>query len=208
MPEDFKNTHPATGQDAINSVNEAGGIAFVAHPHWCGFTPEEVLSLHNFAGIEVFNTSCVGIGREYNMEIWDELMDLGCGCPALAVDDMHGDAQLYGGWTVIAAKSNSVADIMDALKHGMFYASEGPEIKSMRIHDGVFEAEFSPCSKVLLLGERMYGFGGTTKPQEPVTSFKRNLADLPKGLLRFQIRDANGKYAWGNPFLNPIGWKY
>lgn len=210
IPEDFKNVYPATGQEAVNSVVAAHGMAFVAHPHWCGFTSEEVLSLKGISGIEVFNTSCRYIGKEYNMQVWDEIMEAGFPFPALAVDDMHSEQDLFRGWTMIASKSNSVKDLMDALKQGMFYATEGPEFKSIRVHDGIFEAEFSPCCNAILVGSRNRGYCGACEdPNGPgttktITGFKLELEKAPRGFFRCQIRNAEGKHAWSNPIFNPV----
>ena len=71
VPENFANTNPETGQEAVDSVVNVGGIAFCAHPYWCGLLPSEVMQLKNIAGIEVFNSSCRYIGKELNMYAWD-----------------------------------------------------------------------------------------------------------------------------------------
>ena len=66
IPENFSCTHPESGQQAVDAVRQAGGVAFAAHPYWCGFTAAEVMTLNGIAGIEVYNTSTRYIGKEYN----------------------------------------------------------------------------------------------------------------------------------------------
>lgn len=107
IPENFSCTHPESGQQAVDAVRQAGGVAFAAHPYWCGFTAAEVMTLNGIAGIEVYNTSTRYIGKEYNMTIWDETLDAGRNYTALAVDDVHGKPDLFRGWTMICAKADN-----------------------------------------------------------------------------------------------------
>ena len=208
VSENFSNTRPASGQDAVNSALCAGAVVFCAHPYWCGFTPQEVMQLNGISGIEVFNTSCRYIGKEFNMYCWDACLDAGKNYTAIAVDDIHRQHDFCGGWTMICSKSTSQSDILDALRHGYFYASQGPEFSKIAVHDGILEAEFSTCASAVLVGR--YSTGKeilVERPDGPGTSgetggFCLELKDCPRGLFRIQLRDAQGNYAWSNPIYN------
>lgn len=198
---------PADAQKIINVITHTGGIVFAAHPYWCGLTSAEVMSLEGLSGIEVSNSSCRYIGREFNMQIWDELLDAGKDYTALAVDDSHRPRDLFRNWTMICAKSSSVADLTEALKKGNFYATQGPEFSKISFDGRIFEAEFTPCTTALLVCRRSTGCLGMVPDIDgpgtgrAVTSMKFDLSNMPAdSYFRCQLIDADGKMAWSQPF--------
>lgn len=184
-------------QQIIDRVREQGGICFAAHPCWCGLTSAEVATLKRLAGIEVYNASTRYIGKAYNMQLWDELLDAGLHVNAIAVDDVHRAPDLFRGWTMICAEDHSPAGLIEALRQGDYYASQGPEFRSLRFEGGIFEAEFSPCSEAVMLTNKNDGY---SLEDGRFTSIRFDAGKLPaNAYLRCQIRDAAGNYAWSNP---------
>lgn len=210
VPEDFV-FEDIDAQDMIDKAVNAGAYCICAHPYWCGIRSDEIAPMKNFSAIEVYNTSTRYIGRAYNMTIWDELSDRGIVYPAVAVDDAHGPADLFHGWTVICAPDTSHESFMNALKSGSFYATQGPEFTRIAYENGVFEAEFSPCTEVVALTNPSVGYcvtvpdwGGPDTGANPVTSCKIQPKPAPfDRWFRLQIKDADGKYAWTNPIIVP-----
>ena len=211
VPEDFPaqkyTANPdTTGQDVIDAVHAAGGIVFCAHPFWCGFTSAEIMNnLSGLAGIEVFNSSCVGIGKAYNDQCWDELITAGLVKGAIAVDDVHNSSHLFGGWTMIAAPDKSVGSIMNALNTGSFYATQGPEIYRLEFKNRTFEADFSEVEEAILMSESCRGYRIVT-PNFPehgdrhtAVTAKIELPQSFRGTLRLRIRDSLHRYAWSAP---------
>ena len=206
VPEGFPAEY-ASGQEAVDAVNAAGGIVFEAHPYWCGFTAAELMTLKGVCGIEVYNTSTRYIGKAYNMQIWDELLDAGCRCSALAVDDMHRSCDLFRGWTVICAENSEPDSLLDALRTGSFYSSQGPELYRIRCEGAIFEAAFSPCVEAILMTSKSNGFcgcvpdeAGPGSPAREVTEVHFDLRGCnPQNYLRLQLRDRNGCCAWSMP---------
>ena len=201
--------HPGeyeSAQQAIDSVRAAGGIVFVAHPYWSGLTREEIAPLKNVSGIEVYNTSTRYIGKEYNMNVWDDLLDAGFDYPALAVDDMHTWQDRFFGWTMILAEDKSPQSIMKALANGDFYATQGPEIKSLSYENGIFRATFSPAARVMVMTNRGRGVGSCVEDvcgvlAKTAAEVEINIAKWrkPGDYFRLQICDDKGRYAWSNP---------
>ena len=224
LPEDFDVSIAEQGkpgenhmQPTIDAVNAAGGLCFCAHPYWCGFRAEEIAALHGLAGIEVYNTSTRYIGKAYNMNIWDDLCDMYCPLPALAVDDVHHAHDLFGGWTEICCEERTAECITAALRNGNYYATQGPRFKRLSYHDGIFEAEFTPVTTAIGMSNRCRGFcaeipnfTGDGKTRE-ITScrfdvsgfFAPGKTSIKSTYLRLQIIDAQGRYAWSNPVAIP-----
>lgn len=204
VPEDFPGEYE-TAQEAITAVLLAGGLVFCAHPHWCGFSASDVLTLCGLSGIEVYNTSCRFIGRDYNEQCWNELIEAGFAKGALAVDDTHGSSHLFGGWTMILAEDKSVPSLMDALNTGRFYATQGPLFHRLMLEGRTFEADFTEATEVVIIAEHCKGVC-VTAPNYPgyginksVTTFSVNIPERINGPIRCRIRDKDGKYAWSAP---------
>lgn len=211
VPLGFKHTHPEnegmTVQQTIDALREAGALAFLAHPNWCGFSSADLLPLTGYSGIEVYNTECRGIGRAYSIQTWDELLGEGRDVNAIAVDDMHGPGSLFKGRTVICAEERTPESVLDALRKGNFYASQGPEFRRLSFENGIFSAEFTPVENAHLVMTASRGKtaaqpdrDGPGTPLREVDRMEFDLNDIPKGTyFRCQIVDRHGRFAWSNP---------
>ncbi len=206
VPENFVYPEFKSGQDAVDAVNAAGGLAFCAHPYWCGLTSAEVATLKNLFGLEVFNTSTRYIGKEYSMQSWDEILNAGTRFTALAVDDVHSPSDLFRGFTMILAEDRKPESLLRALRNGDFYASQGPLFKKITFEKGFLEAEFSPVTNAVVVsnGPSGYcasvpGFGGDGYGEPEVTTLRWDFSDKKSGYLRIQLKDAAGNMAWSNP---------
>lgn len=204
VPEDFPGEYESA-EKAITAVILAGGIVFCAHPHWCGFSSADVLALNGISGIEVYNSSCRFIGKAYNDQCWDELSNAGYVLGALAVDDTHNSSHLFGGWTMILAEDKSPASLMESLKNGRYYATQGPQFHRLALNGRIFEAEFTEAAEVIIYFNNSRGIC-VTAPNFPdygtnniVSSFAKEIPETYTGPIRCRIRDKEGRYAWTTP---------
>lgn len=199
-----------TGQDVLDDLNAHGAIGFVAHPNWCGYNAKEVNSLTGYAGIEIYNTSCVYIGREDSTAVYNELIDNDVHTNVIAVDDTHSDSDLFGGWTTICAKERTLESVVEALRTGAYYASCGPEFSSVEFKDGVLRASFTPAVEVAIMIGPFFGIPiqipghDRNKPRKTIESFEYDLKSRKNACfdgrcLRLYIRDEFGRTAWMSP---------
>lgn len=205
-PEDWIYPEPSTGQEAVDMVRKVGGVAFCAHPYWCGLTSTEVNTLEGIEGIEVYNTSCRYIGRQYNMQCWDELLDMNRKCNAIAVDDVHSHIDLFRGFTMILAEDKSVSSLMNAIKEGRYYASRGPVFHTLSFENKILKAEFSEAVSATVLRRRSSGYCGMIDQictpyleRTPVTSLELDCSKWEDTYIRLQICDKESRMAWTNP---------
>ena len=209
VPEDFKDPSKLPYQKAIECVRDAGGECILAHPYWCGLNCSDIMGIKNIIAIEVYNTSTRYIGKDYNMQVWDNILQLGYHLPAIAVDDTHQPRDFFRGWTMICCKEKTNSAIMDALKKGTFYASQGPEIYKIGFEENIFSIECSPCEEIIVIGDCSFGRCGTVPGFEALTTEDINKTkemtafktEIPESYsyIRCQIRDKYGKYAWSSP---------
>ncbi|MEM7030375.1 MAG: CehA/McbA family metallohydrolase [Chloroflexota bacterium] len=199
-------------QHVIDAVLDQGGSVWLAHPHWSSINIiRDVLPLRGFAGIEVFNSTCLRMGRPESGVHWDDWMELENRLyPALSNDDSHRDEKedwdTYQGWTMVRVKDRSPQAIVAALEVGASYSSTGPDIHDIQIRaitneDGQKQAEVTiHCSEaqtILAVGNvygNQYRVGQDTFTQATFT-LRPNLR-----WVRFEVIAPNGTKAWSNPF--------
>ena len=202
VPEDFPGRY-SSGQAAVDAVKAVGGVIYCAHPAGV-FTSNEILDLKGIDGIEVSNSNNRFTGWESAEVCWNELIAQGFVSPAVAVDDTHTHCDLYRNWTMIAAPDKSSASLLDALKKGNFYATQGPEFKSISWENGCFEAEFTEVVEAFLYGYPGMEIVGTPGVPTPETAPKlTHLKFSPgpgfRGKIRCRIRDKFNRCAWSMP---------
>ena len=195
-------------------IEARGGVAYLAHPYWTGVTAGTLELPANVAGIEVFNAGCeLEVGRGLSTVHWDELLETGRLCPAIATDDSHHpgfDSDFA--WTCVRASGRSREAVLEALSTGAFYSSAGPRIDDVRLVGESVEVRCSPCHAVTLLSGRTTGAAVTAgrlgyrhKARELETNENGLIVharlDVPPSARHFRVEvtDARGKKAWANP---------
>ncbi len=210
---DFPDGAAPTPQEAVDAIRAAGGEAIVAHPRWSGVELAELLPLRGHLGMEVFNSSCeFSIGKGGSDQLWDSLLARGVPALGFANDDCHNHFNDHRpndavfAWNMVKAESLDQASIMAALRAGDFYFSCGPEIRDLRLEDGVLSLECSPVESVCFhaepgrgLGERFASLDGRALKG---ASFKARGSEK---YLRAELTDFQGRKAWSNPiFMKPV----
>jgi hypothetical protein len=191
-----------------------GGVAYLAHPYWTGVTPGTFELPDNVTGIEVFNAGCeLEVGRGLSTVHWDELLEAGRLCPAIAADDCHHpgfDSDLA--WTWVRVTERSAASVLAALGGGTFYSSTGPLLYDVRREAEAIEVRCSPCRSVTLVSGRATGAAvnigrlGYRHAGRELECDRDGLVvharlDIPRSArhVRIEVTDAAGKKAWANP---------
>ena len=191
-----------------------GAVVYVAHPYWTQLAIDDLAAQDRFVGLEVFNGSSeLECGRGDSSVWWDELLGAGRRTFGIATDDQHYPLfELGTAWTMVRAAERSQRAVLDALRAGLAYFSQGPEIRSIeRSSDGVV-VECSPARSVLLQSEEELGIavsighGGrrqgtviATDGQGLITSVRFELPAPTVRYARVTVVDAQGRRAWSNP---------
>lgn len=190
--------------EALESARSQGSFIIWAHPYASGNSVEDGIR-HGFDGVEIFNSSAnMGYGRGISVYHWDATILRQPRILGFATDDSHfikGVPAEKGGWIMVNAPEFSQKAIMDSIRKGNFYSSNGPVFKSISIENGNrIVVETSP-----VIHARLIGSWGRQKYKgaadgEPLTEWHFRLPD-DWAFARFEIEDKNGKTAWCNPFL-------
>ena len=219
--ESYETRHPwPPAQEIINEIRAAGGLAILAHPAWSVMDPEEMLQLHGFSAAEIYNTNC-GIpmypDRADSSRYFDIWAKNGRLVRAVAVDDAHEyEGEECTSYVMVNATHLSERAIMEALRNGDYYASQGPEIYDIELEDEQIVVEFSDdVETVLFLTNSPWG-RNTVQIFEPAgrSIFEprlranggrgrrtaRYVADRSERYVRIELIGRDGARAWSYPY--------
>ncbi len=187
-------------KETLCAIHEADGVAFIAHPYWSCNTVEDLLGLPHCLGVEVYNHGCEAeIGKGISSVHWDDALLRGEQYVGLAVDDAHMyGVDALGGWTWLRVTELTADAALNALRYGLLYASTGPEILDLRIHDGTIEVETSPVEIIRFMAGGQQGWCEQSWGRPPLTSARWRLPE--KGVyVRVEVIDERGRRAWAPP---------
>ena len=196
-------------------ITAHGGVAYLAHPYWTGVTPGSLELPESVVGIEVYNAGCeLEVGRGLSAVHWDELLEAGRLCPAIATDDSHHPGFDSGyAWTWLRVAERTRDAVLAALRDGALYGSCGPAIQGLRRVDGAVEVMCSPSRSITLVANKTMGAAVNVGR----LGYRHNADVLAAGddgslygavlrippaatHARVQVTDAAGRTAWTNPF--------
>ncbi|MBI3910957.1 MAG: CehA/McbA family metallohydrolase [Armatimonadetes bacterium] len=205
--------HP---NEAIAAILSQGGEAVICHPYWCGHTFQDLAPLRGYLAVEVYNDTCMGIGRGYSESHWDELLDHVGPCWGMATDDAHGtEHDCFHAWVMVHAPELSLAAILESLRQGHFYSTQGPAFEHMEMRttevpdadDGVrvvpaLAIRTSPVQAICFMGHRWRGKRVLASEGSALVEAEYPILNGEK-YVRVEIVDERGRKAWSQPvFLN------
>ncbi len=182
----------------IAAVKKAGGETILGHPYWCGLRYEQMACLSDVIALEIFNTQADRMARGESSEAWSQLHDAGWFLNAVAVDDTHDPEDMFCGWTMLKMRRLSVASVIDAVRTGSGYSSNGPEIHDFTVRRGAVELRCSPAAAVYLVSQSGKGARILPLPGKTLRSID---FPIPKTwrYVRAVVVDPRGMKAWTNP---------
>jgi predicted metal-dependent phosphoesterase TrpH len=204
LPLDFA---PWTSGETIQSMCErahaAGAFLGIAHPQWYGLTTEDALSIPRAHAVEIYNHSCaVECDRGDGLVVWEEVLAAGRRINAYAADDAHfATPDAGGGWVMVKAERLEPEPLLEALKCGDFYSSQGPEIHDVAVDGDAVIVACSPARAIVAVGA---GTGSRSAHCEtPGRTIDRAALSLEPfgedGYFRITVIDPMGRRAWSNP---------
>jgi hypothetical protein len=208
LPPDFKPSDspdfkPKPGQETGPEIAAravaAGAFVAIAHPQWSGLTLADARSITAAHAVEIYNHGCAtGCDRPDGSAIADLLLTEGRKLTLIATDDAHfSEPDHFGGWVMVKSEANEPTALLDALKRGDFYSSQGPELRDVRIEGDKVVVESSAVVSVVAMG---HGTGAKAVHGHSMTRAEVPLARLNNSpWIRVAVIDAAGKRAWSNP---------
>jgi hypothetical protein len=210
LPLDFPApTAGESGPDLAERAHAQGAFVAIAHPAWSQLTIEDGRALAHAHAVEIYNHGCaIENDRGDGFYLMDQLLNEGRRLTAIATDDAHfrhGDYDAFGGFVEVKAESLDPEALLEALKKGNFYASQGPRIHNVSFNAREASVDCSPVQAITLvtgtsralsrIGRQitaatfdLTGVGGNNRAKS-----------APATWVRVAIIDAAGRRAWTNP---------
>jgi hypothetical protein len=165
-------------------AKDAGAFVTIAHPSWSQLTIDDGRSLTAAHAVEIYNHTCAMMtDRGDGFYLLDQLCNENRRLTAVAGDDAHfhnGDLDAFGGSVMVKSESLDPGQLVDALKAGHFYSSQGPRIYDIEVTRAEARVDCSPVHTIAL-----------------VTSASPSLSRVGRGLTHATIEFAEvAKYAW------------
>jgi hypothetical protein len=197
------NGEEETGPQLAQRCLDAGAFVAIPHPEWYALSVEDAATIPGAHAVEVYNhTSQVLNARGGGSYYLDSLLNGGRRINALACDDAHWgveadrDRDAFGGWVMVKAEANDPEALVEALKEGRYYSTQGPRIENISLDGEFLTIESSPCFQISLVGrasrnEKQSG-ADMTSARFPWRKFEGDWC-------RAVVIDDAGKIAWSNP---------
>jgi len=185
-------------QTIIDEIHQAGGIAILAHPAWSMNRADQSCCLKGLDGCEIYNTVS-GIPwncRPYSGTFLDDMANMGCFLPCMAADDAH----FYAGdevrsYLMVQAEELSRGAILNAIREGSFYASQGPRFSVSREGD-LFHVVSTSVRSIVFFTNWIWESDRVTAGEGICEAyFKIKQRDK---WVRVELTDEEGKMAWSS----------
>jgi hypothetical protein len=200
----------SSAQELIDAIRSAGGEAVVAHPYWSGLTINDVASLNNHLGVEIFNSTCYfSIGKGHSVIHWDDLLNKGKTMFGFAVDDTHQHfnekrpIDICSAWIMAKMPDLTEENVMHAIKSGHFYSSIGPDINDISIIDGKIKVSTSDVKVINFIANAHNGQSTFAKNTEFINEAEYKINGNER-YIRVECIDQYGRGAWSNPIITKV----
>jgi hypothetical protein len=191
----------SSAQALIDAINAADGISILAHPSWSMNTVEFIRGLKGLSGAEVYNTfsgAPWNVDRASSAHILDLAASLGCLLPMVASDDSHRYAGEEGvSYTMVNARENTPEALLEALRSGCFYASQGPAFHQITVGGREVAVECSPTEKVVFYSNLQWGSERCVSGRD-LTHVRYRMNEKER-FIRVELIDRFGRRAWSSP---------
>ena len=194
--------------DRARGFAEQGGFTIAVHPTYCRVTPEEYLGCPELMAMEIYNAYCdEAYTNGVATELWDMVLGQGKKIWGVAGDDAHLNPRkgYYSdagkAWVEIWTNDFTREGIINAMKCGAFYSTQGPGFTSLSVSDSHIQIECTPVKQV-----RWRTFGRVGYVHHAGEGNQLTTSRLPERFkadtfVRVELIDRDGKKAWSNPFF-------
>lgn len=199
LPLDFSAPEAHEGiEDLAKRAFDAGAYIGLVHPSWYGLAPEDARVLPFAHAVEIYNHgSEVEESRGDGWALCDMLLNEGTRLHGLATDDAHHMTHdAFGGWIYVKAEILDHETILQSLKAGRYYSSQGPTLKNIACIGEEILIECSPVEGIVVTGR---GARAEKKLGNGLTSARLPLARFADAFFRVTVVDSDGCKAWSNP---------
>lgn len=188
---------------ALTTARIQGALTILAHPHWCGNTFDEA-KRWQFDGVEVYNHVCRFLnGKGTGTVHWDAMLKERPNTLGFAVDDAHLRPEhptWNGGWIVVNSDNFTADGVLEKIRKGNYYASQGPEMTNLTYDGEYVHLQTSPVSYIRLVGPDSRGQRVWADAEATLTEASLRIPE-DWTYVYLEIEDQQHRRAWTNPLF-------
>ena len=193
-----------THQQLLDAIAAQGGIAFLNHPRWSviPITARQVINdmKQNLSHVEVYN-GATDSPTNYDSSLWDSVLTTGRVMFGVASDDSHKETDQQRGWICVYASSRHPDTLVNAIRRGDFYASNGIVLDTVGYAPEKVYVKSTNGTTI-----RFIGSGGSTLAMIQASEVTYVIQGN-EGYVRAEIRNNLNQTAWIQPLVLPTATK-
>jgi hypothetical protein len=210
LPVDFAAPPAGDHAEAIARSRDGGAFVTMLHPGLNNLplaAAEALPALDAVHAVEIYNHNMAagaGAGRANGAYMLDGLLERGRRVFANAGDDAHfgHPTDRFGGWVEVLCDRLEPEALLDALKAGRYFSTQGPAIRELRVEGDRLHVKTSDVHVIALTGGGDRWQSGTERMSERGASIAEADFDLTPfrgSYCRIIAIDRDGRRAWSNP---------
>jgi len=194
-------------QARIDKMVDEGGMVILPHPHWASmdhWSAENAIKLERYTGIELINGDIWNGPGYLATDVWDAALTAGKRVWGFGADDFHSVRDFHNAWTTVYARECTKDAILEAIKCGSLYASNGADFERLYVDGDWIIAEAKDTNTTVLTEKtfKFIGAGGEVLHRQIGTG--RTAAYKAQGrekYVRVELQLGWGGTAWSSPFF-------
>ncbi|MFN8632468.1 MAG: CehA/McbA family metallohydrolase [Chloroflexota bacterium] len=210
MEPEVKESHTERLRWALAQIAAQGAVAHVNHPNYLyTLTIDDLLAAGEVGLVEMANghNAVNNEGDESHPStevIWDALLTAGGKVWGVASDDAH-HFQTWGenysnpgrGWLRVEAESARMADVLEAVRAGRFYASSGLELAAYEASGSELSLELAGDAAII----ELIGQGGAVLESVNADRARFVLGAATGPYARVRATASDGRQLWTQPLF-------
>jgi hypothetical protein len=203
LPADFP--VPAPGESharIIQRAAEAGAYNVLLHPGLTNFLDFDRLPVEQLHAVETYNVNAAHTWPDQAEGRYavDALLSRGHRFHVTVGDDAHWhhDRDRFGAWVQVRAERLDPDTLLQALRAGAYYSTQGPQIEDVRVDGDQVHVRCSRARAIALTG--IHGWRSAVAEGDPdLTTATLDLSKLASPYWRLTVTAEDGRRAWTNP---------
>jgi predicted metal-dependent phosphoesterase TrpH len=210
LPANFEAPPVDDPAEAIGRARAAGAFVVMLHPGLNNLplaATDGLPALDAVEAVEVYNHNnamAASPDRAHGAYMLDGLLEKGYKVLINAGDDAHFShpADRFGGWVEVHCEQLDPETLLDALKAGRYYSTQGPALHELLVDGDDLYVQTSEAYAITLTGSGDRWLSGTDRTSQRGASISEAEFDLSPfrgSYCRITVVDPAGRRAWSNP---------
>jgi len=206
---DFEAPQADDHAGAIAKARDAGAFLVMLHPGLNNLplaAATRLPALEAVHAVEVYNHQMAALAHPdaaNGAYMLDGLLEGGRRLLVNAGDDAHFDfpKDRFGGWIEVHSEHLDPGCLLDSLKAGRYYSTQGPAFRELQVDDKLLHVETSEAYAISLTtsGDRWQSGEERHSQDGTITEADFDLTPFRGSYCRVIVVDTAGRSAWSNP---------